>query len=352
MLFSIQFLRFVAAFSVMLHHSSDGFHGHINVLAAGVDVFFVISGFVISYSTKPGETVYEFAAKRFIRVMPMYWLATAACIGFTYLYWKDLPNWEHLIRSVLLIPVLGTHWTPIYFLGWTLVYECAFYGLFGLLMTIAPSRFRPICIAILAALASASIPVPGTDHFLSSDLLLEFVFGMLIAQFLPLIRRVDVTFARGLVALALALFAINAVHYNSGRPISWGVPAALLVLGVIPLEASQLFNWSISKRLGDASYAIYLTHMTVIQWIEEALKRHGYAIKNSLGLTVLVFAIASVIVGVAVNILIEKPMLFVLRQRIMPLVSSARRSLRSSEAAQTETRTIASAPLLQRDGRI
>ena len=139
MLFSIQFLRFVAAFGVVLHHSTDGFHGHVNVFAAGVDVFFVLSGFVISYSTKPGETVYEFAAKRFIRVLPMYWLATAAYIGFKYLFWRDLPDQESFIRSIFLIPVLGVNWVPIYFLGWTLVYECAFYGLFGLLMILAPS---------------------------------------------------------------------------------------------------------------------------------------------------------------------------------------------------------------------
>src|SRR5690242_21176376 len=111
MLYSIHFLRFIAATGVVVHHSELLARWNIVVGSAGVDLFFVISGVVIGLSTPPEMSIREFLVRRFIRIFPLYWLATWVWIAYT-AYFGGMPNAKDLLRSLLLLPVLSAAWVP------------------------------------------------------------------------------------------------------------------------------------------------------------------------------------------------------------------------------------------------
>jgi exopolysaccharide production protein ExoZ len=102
------------------------------VRAAGVDLFFVISGLVISLSTGAGDSLLVFSAKRFIRVVPLYWVATVAPITMSYRRWRQATTEHDVIYEVLFIPVHD--FIPPYYPAWTLTFEMMFYVVFAVLL--------------------------------------------------------------------------------------------------------------------------------------------------------------------------------------------------------------------------
>ena len=137
---NIQVLRFIAAFSVMMVHLPVFKFG-----AWGVDIFFVISGFIMMYITEHNNK--NFLIKRIIRIVPLYWLLTLAVFLIAFLKPEILnnttANFEHLLKSLFFIPFNKNeagHF-PILFLGWTLNYEIIFYILFAFTIVVF-KRFR------------------------------------------------------------------------------------------------------------------------------------------------------------------------------------------------------------------
>ena len=122
----IQFLRFVASFLVLLTHSfSPFFNGSI-----GVDIFFVISGFIMMHVSS--NDVKKFLIKRFIRIVPLYWTLTIlfflVVLFLPILVDKSEANFHYFIKSLFFIPYNnGEGHLPVIFLGWTLNYEIIFY---------------------------------------------------------------------------------------------------------------------------------------------------------------------------------------------------------------------------------
>ena len=128
---SIQVLRFFAAFSVMMVHLPVFEFG-----IWGVDIFFVISGFIMMYVTENNEKF--FLLKRIFRIVPLYWILTLGVFALA-IFVPDVlnnttANIVHLIKSLFFIPFdkNGTGHFPILFLGWTLNFEVIFYFLFSL----------------------------------------------------------------------------------------------------------------------------------------------------------------------------------------------------------------------------
>jgi peptidoglycan/LPS O-acetylase OafA/YrhL len=122
----IQVLRFLAAFSVMMVHLPV-----IGFGIWGVDIFFVISGFIMMYVTENNQK--NFLVKRIIRIVPLYWILTLGVFSIA-IFYPDLlnnttANFEHLIKSLFFIPFdkNGSGHFPILFLGWTLNFEVIFY---------------------------------------------------------------------------------------------------------------------------------------------------------------------------------------------------------------------------------
>ena len=180
MLYSIHFLRFVAATGVVVHHSDVLLRWNIMVGSAGVDLFFVISGVVIGLSTPPEMSIRDFLVRRLIRIFPLYWLALAAWIAYSVGTGGVMPL-EEAVRSALLIPDLSRTWFPVYVPAWTLVFEIFFYVVFAACMV--TGRFaRPLCCIVLVAVALRFSETGNPQiYFGHATLLFEFVAGMLIA---------------------------------------------------------------------------------------------------------------------------------------------------------------------------
>src|ERR1043165_9210676 len=180
MLYSIHFLRFIAATGVVVHHSGALAPWNIVVGSAGVDLFFVISGVVIGLSTRREMSIRDFLVRRFIRIFPLYWLATLVWVAYAARF-GAAPNAKDFMRSVLLLPVLSEAWLPTYFPAWTLEFEVFFYFVFACCM-LAGCFARPLCCVVLVAVA-LGFSEPGNPQvvFDLAMMLLEFVAGILVA---------------------------------------------------------------------------------------------------------------------------------------------------------------------------
>jgi exopolysaccharide production protein ExoZ len=316
---SVHGLRFVAAFAVLVFHSLTAFGPPLTGStpgAAGVDLFFVISGFVIGYVGLEDDPV-TFLMKRLIRVVPLYWLATAAYVLILYYLFKTTPTFEQTFRSLFLIPDFSQSWYPIYYPGWTLCYEMAFYLVFSVPLLWTGRRATVAAAAILAGLSAIPIPVPfASDAVFGTPLCLEFVFGLLIAEAIR--RGHRLTPAMGILSVlgGIGLLAMSVADTSPSRAIHWGIPAAMIVLGALGLEDKKFWRARLVILGGDASYAIYLSHVSVMTLVYSALEYAGFnLLSDGPGIVLREFLLlgSALAGGTLIHLWIERPMLLVLR---------------------------------------
>lgn len=259
---SIQYLRAIAALSVVWLHELTSIPGFIDALGpprfggSGVDIFFVISGFIMVYtvSAKPVGGA-RFFALRIIRVVPLYWICTLAMVGLTYAGLFKTVHWSPvtLAKSLAFIPY-GPF--PVLAPGWTLNFEMFFYALFALTLGFP----RWVMGAVLLALVAAGFMHPENviAQTYTSPLLLEFLAGMVLAQIW--LRNWAVNLPVGLVLMA---GGCTILYLHDGLPLhgfSQVIGSALMVGGALNDKLSRWKN-RLLKELGDASYSIYLTHL-------------------------------------------------------------------------------------------
>ena len=295
-------------------HALQGWGDGFWIGAAGVDVFFVISGFIIwREALRPAATPGVFFWRRLTRVAPAYWFATLA-VGAIALVWpRFMPEVvvspSHLLASLAFIPhadPLGRIF-PVLPPGWTLDYEAGFYLMVSVAL-LAPARAR-LALA-LGALALMSLPgfVFTPLYGLGANpMLLEFAAGVWLAHRAD--RGARIPPGAGLVfgGLGLALLALMEVTGFRDillRPLLWGLPAVMIVAGALAIEPVRaLAPPPVLVRLGDASYAIYLCHLPAV----------GLALAALGAVPVWVFApaavLASVIAGLAFHHAIERPLI-------------------------------------------
>lgn len=271
---SIQVLRFVAAFLVMAFHLADG---NFIVGAVGIDVFFVISGFIMGM-IGVGETPSSFLAKRIIRVVPLYWavtlfLSAVSALGAFSRITVDLPS---LVKSLSFIPYFeagGGLW-PIVPVGWTLNVEMLFYAIFAAGLVLGtPIRFAAASLALLALAGAIFQPSDAILRQWTTPLLLEFAAGLALAT------RVQPSGAgKGLAMLGIGVvwlvgLAALGIYDQPYRLLTWGVPAVLIVCGALAVERAG--RWPSGLRVleigGDASYSLYLLHGIVISLMTKIL---------------------------------------------------------------------------------
>ncbi|MBL0917074.1 MAG: acyltransferase [Hydrogenophaga sp.] len=329
---SIQYLRAVAALMVVFHHSIiqiDVYEQALrqfNVGAAGVDVFFVISGFVIWLVTSERPVgAGEFFAKRVVRVAPIYWLITLAIAVMATLMPSLFRSTQfgatQLLQSLFFIPhhSLGQPGFiyPILVPGWTLNYEMFFYLVFGCLLVVRPLIWfiLPLAFGLLVVLGLVFEPQGAIAQTYTSTLLLEFVAGVLLAKAYTDGRLQKLPPAAGLlmVLAGVAGFLLTAQAAVSGpaRAFYWGVPGALLVAGVVLLESrGRMFSSRTLHLLGDASYSIYLTHILAlgvfrVVWAKAVtLDVNGWQMGGFVVLGVVVCTLA----GLVFHLVVEKPL--------------------------------------------
>lgn len=289
-LHSLQSLRAVAALLVLAGHTAqiDGrffsqpvTSGEWTLGFAGVDLFFVISGFVMVYITheKPrghAHFIGRFVYARFTRIYPIYWFFTALALA-AYLLIPDALNRDfadlHIWQSFTLWPIQGD--LPILHIGWTLTHEIYFYLAFTLFL-IFPERWLPALLVVWGGLVMAgSLAFSGSPAVLAlivNPLTIEFILGavagMLICSGERRFARIALAIAAVWIAAAgIIVWPANAEAFPSGwvRVAAFGIPSALIVYGAVSLEMQdrlKLPGWLV--LLGDWSYALYLSHLLVL----------------------------------------------------------------------------------------
>jgi exopolysaccharide production protein ExoZ len=355
----IQWLRAVAALMVVMFHarlSVKGSEGWPAFGAAGVDIFFIISGFVMAHTMRhlaPSSSLPQrlteagdFVRKRLARVVPLYWVA---------LMWtarRDIAQGTvnlDLLKDIAFVPHPNTSYPdqlwPMMIQGWTLNYEMFFYALFALSMLFG----RPRTIVLLAGLgllvalgpfllaatssADPSTWVSAASRFYTDNILLEFGLGVLLQQAVqrwhqPRWQRVVY------IAWALLGFVLLALgHDRAPRALTQGLPAMLIVWA--SLAACRGLRSRVLELLADASYAIYLFHWAsfgAVKPIAAWLTRiDAYSAgPQALQVTVLMLLhlTVAIVSGVLVHLWIERPLVRVAQQAL-----GARQATRPAAAA-------------------
>jgi len=342
----VQALRAVAAFSVaFVHLAHDAIAngrdpaGWLKAITrflpwdAGVDIFFVISGLVIVHASAPlfatSGGPWIFVRRRLTRIVPLYWIMTAAFLAVLYtsrtVIHGDLGGPAFIIASFLFIPWPRPDGVmqPAFGLGWTLNYEIFFYAVFTPLVLLSRNKAM-IAAALLLLLITAYGQWRGFHNsqltYWSNPIILEFVAGMGLAWLLQ--RGVSLPFLLrlGCVAAALVALHVSVPLAQSWRPLSFGIPALMLVaaaaLGGLPRHPSLWHR--ILVRLGDASYAMYLVHPFIMRGLTVSWHIiHGHS-ETSGTIYVLVGLAAAQACALLINICVERRFAIRLRRGVFP----------------------------------
>lgn len=323
---ALQVLRCIAVLLVLLFHISGSiisasgikFLGNIfSSGAAGVDLFFVISGFVIPYSSsqllaKGRYSVY--LRKRLIRIYPVYWLVVLLMVISLKIMKQPFRvvenmNLKDYISTLLLLPDHKT----IDGVSWTLTFEVYFYLLFMLIALLKTRLFRSIFVLVLISVP----PLAGTLHLGSyiytSPFIYEFFLGAFIYFFCMSIKdKHHLILYAGFIGLILFML-LNTFHIINidspfKRVLFWGIPSFMIVMGSI--------HWNIKKSsisdqlflIGDASYSIYLIQLPIIALMVKFLTKipHKAIMINTGGTGV---AIAIVCISVFFYLAVERKLL-------------------------------------------
>jgi exopolysaccharide production protein ExoZ len=301
---SIQALRALAALLVTIFHVSmkmedvaiySPFLRCFKAGFGGVDLFFVISGFIITHSSlsktnRPNQLI-PYLKKRFGRIYVIYWLVFL--LASTLFLWLNAfaPSLKWLsygfnpVETAKALTLFPFH-ESLLPVTWTLSYELYFYLLFGLL--IVSRYFLVIPLVLIAAtvlngLATGAGQPPlftfSYHSFLLSPFNLEFCFGV-VAYFLA--RRYAFTIHPVWVAISVLLFFLAGELIDPSeigmRIWGFGVPATVILLGLVRWELSGYFpypEWLL--KLGDASYLLYLIHIPAIMMLTQALMILGFS---------------------------------------------------------------------------
>ena len=337
----LQVLRVMAAVLVLITHSGfyaserlDRTFKYWETGAAGVDLFFVISGFVMVYSSvnlngdRRGWSV--FSQRRIIRIVPMYWLATTLKLVVMVLAGEFVLHARFSLLntglSYLFLPTRNSdgNFFPLLGVGWTLNFEMLFYLLFAVALFLRVSVFKFVG-AVLFLLAAGALfrrsNWPAVQFYLS-PIVLDFFFGMLIAKaclrgkYLPRGTAVLSVFA-GL--LLLLVFPVTIRHTSLA-----GLAAAMIIGGVVGLEAwlTWIPGWLI--YLADASYVIYLFHPLVAPAAPMVLSKLNMPYPL---LSIALSICFALLAGCFIHKLVEKPVTLRLKQAL-----EARSSIRAQAA--------------------
>lgn len=287
-LHALQYLRAIAALVVVYAHACiqvPEYHAQVMEFGSfGVDIFFVISGFIMLYISKPNHTPGAFMVNRIRRVAPLYWFFTllmvAIFIVMPSVFSKADISAETVFKSLFFIPHFssahpGEIW-PIVAPGWSLNFEMYFYLLFALSL-FAKENLRLILITVaitgIFLLATFSQSEGPIAQFLSDDVVFEFIFGMLLAYAWKRGWRLSSMAGAALFVVGFALLILHSQKIGLGNTnalgiIVNGIPATMVVAGTLFIKLPEN---KFLVLLGDASYALYLSHIFVLGLLRKVL---------------------------------------------------------------------------------
>ncbi len=343
----LQYLRGLAAAFVVIDHAAsvaaiDKYFGQ-TVLGGilthggkGVDLFFVLSGFIIcitSLSEKdlgPKLGVTAFAARRFARIVPVMWLATISYAVFRILG-RGVISWEDCLRGLFLFPDGNVQPPQL----WTLRHELIFYTLFAISFLNGRRKIWIITLWVISPFIFEWLFSPNNndrrEHFLfivANPVNIEFAAGLLMGVFWLRSTR-DYSFTSPihpmivLSALMILFVALNfwlrvPFHRISSNIISSLICIPILLIGSHIRCPHDLLD-KFANLLGNASFSIYLFHMHFISAILGIWAK--IRPDTPIGLVIFVTSLASIMAGVTIYVLIEKPVLRWTRMALEPWIS-------------------------------
>jgi exopolysaccharide production protein ExoZ len=328
---SIQHLRALAALGVVVFHAlallGDRLHievPHKELGAAGVDLFFIISGFIMWVTAiDRDETPGRFVWKRILRIVPLYWLITTFVLAVV-VFAPALMNSAsrdpaHFIASYFFVAwphpsVDGRLWPPV-IPGWTLNYEMFFYAVVAIALFLRRQRRIQFIAVVLSGLPLLGVLMEpdGIAAFYTDKILLEFFYGIIIGAHFTAGRRLGPMISLGLIVAGFALlFSVGLVGNDDTRAAVWAVPLAIVVQGA--LHAPALATGALreaSKLLGDASYSLYLTQFVVLPPSAMVMAKLVAPLPLAAAAPVFVFGLVALAIlgGVACHFLVERPIL-------------------------------------------
>jgi peptidoglycan/LPS O-acetylase OafA/YrhL len=273
----VQALRGLAALSVVGGHAISArpdmvgpgvAEGALTILASGVDIFFVISGFIIASTALSRPHALEFAFRRAVRIYPVYWLVLLA--AFVSGHWIALSPED---RPALDLGLIFAWTYPNWYIApaWSIAFEMHFYAAVAVILWLAPDRLFKLLFAALAMVATAvtfRLPLGIFAH----PLTLEFGAGVAIAYLLqskgtlpsfPLIPAIAaVLFATGWYWI----FVRGAGDAHLARVPTYGIGGACLVYAVVSAELGGARFPKFLQWLGDISYSLYIVHYLLMKW--------------------------------------------------------------------------------------
>jgi exopolysaccharide production protein ExoZ len=291
----------------------------------GVDFFFVLSGFLITWvhwnDIGRRSRLRHYLRRRFIRIYPIYWVALLFPLAGSALHVRESAEpltWDLVVSSIFLLP--GKQ-HPVLGVAWTLVYEVLFYCAFAcaILTGRRPAAWAAaVWAALIMGVSLLGISAPFPSSFLVSPFILEFLMGVAVAI---LLRRIAVSSPRTVAIAGAAFFVVFMLtridRYVSlgdlGPRLFFGPCAAAFVAGSVEWERSgraSVPRWL--ALLGGASYSIYLIHTTVEPIVMRAAWSH---IRTVSPLIITVgLACAGTSAGIVFHLIVEKPVLHYARR--------------------------------------
>ena len=343
----VQGLRALAALLVVWTHSIDAaapyshsyqqdFFSVAGFGACGLDIFFVISGFIVSLVAarsveKRQHSAGTFLLRRFTRIYPLYWILTAvvvleAQLGRHRLVWHSI-SW---LPTLALLPSFTyPAKSPLLSLGWSLVFEMYFYLVLALSMALRPNSLVRNTVLFLAGMVTVGAAFGFRRPLLilwANPILLEFVFGCVIGQiylrqgaspFVSLRYKARWIVIVGAGCLLATIFTgYGSINYEGmilnglsswHRVILWGFPSALVVLGsVLWSPAMRSAPARLLVFLGDASYSIYLCTNPARSAVEHFWRYFGRWGGDA---GVLLCLLACTATGVVCYLAVERPLM-------------------------------------------
>jgi exopolysaccharide production protein ExoZ len=348
MLTNIQVLRAVAAYLVVFVHLSEllpetpattFLH---NKGYSGVDLFFVISGFIMVYTTSRKKiSAGQFLLNRIKRIVPLYYLVTFFVFGiaiiFPFILQNTSADFYALLKSLAFVPFEKSPGRiyPLYYLGWTLNYEMFFYLIFALSLSLWYEMRVTLCATMILALVLFGLYIRDSNnvilYFFTQPIMLDFSLGMVLALFRDQIsaamHRIAVlpwlTLSFGIAALLTAPSFVSIAPSFYAPPTNtfatFGIPAALIVMTAIGVDdvRSRGQPWRSFQEIGNASYSIYLTHFFIVGALISFANHLHLSLVPRIILA-LIAVLLTAVFGVFLYYFFERPIMSILAGRISP----------------------------------
>ncbi|MGE9066025.1 acyltransferase family protein [Escherichia coli] len=374
MVYTIQMLRGIAALLVVMFHirgTLNGVYAQSNLGdllfqsgSAGVDLFFVISGFIICLSSKKDEdnNVSKFAIRRAFRIYPLFFVSLIAYQLFVYHEF----NIYSFVRSAFFLPRDYNGSAPFFgynilYPAWTLLFEVSFYALFAISMAVSHRHRIKVCSVLIICIyfystisQSGGINFSGIVHVLHSErslttvlaytlgspMMLLFVCGMWVYSFYDSLIKNEIHINRNLCLyiffVCSSLYTVLFLSgYKSGIGLSgYGFWAIILITGCL---AYEITGPAISKSLlflGDISYSLYLTHVITIGIFDNNASFFSIY-PESIGIPrFMLLLTSSIAIAIPVYFFVEKPSIALGKKLVSRLYGKNRDTIYNSQTTR------------------